>query len=123
MYAQAEPLSVSTASGHDRRALVRQACSIPVIVHLRPWWLLGSSWPAVLCNISTHGICLHTHRAVKVGSVLFVEFSGLAGSSAPRRLRAEVLHATQTPILRDWVLGCALRGGDLTGDELRHLVG
>jgi hypothetical protein len=118
----AEPHSASPAFPEDRRVSVRHACCVPVTLRLRPWWLLGASWPATLCNASAHGLCLHTQRPQEEGTILYVELAAGRGKSFKRRLRAQVVHAVQTPVLRDWVLGCALRDDELTEAELKQIV-
>jgi hypothetical protein len=106
----------------DRRRSPRHVCSVPVRCRNRPWWLLGTSWPAVLCNASVGGICLHTQRPEEVGNVLYVELTRVPAAAGVRRLRAQVLHSRQTPVLHDWVLGCALQEDELTDEELRSLA-
>jgi hypothetical protein len=115
------PVPDRPARAEERRTAVRHACAVPVRYRSRPRWLLGSASPAVLCNASIRGICLQTPRPEEVGRVLVVEVDKLPGAS-PRLLKAQVLHASRTPVLRDWVLGCALQGDELSEEDLRCLM-
>jgi hypothetical protein len=80
-------------------------------------------WPAVLCNASTLGICLHTTSLVRRKDLLVVQLPELPSSPKRRFLLARVVHVQRLPVLGGRIAGCSLVRCRLSERTLRALLG
>jgi hypothetical protein len=115
------PVPSDAERSDDRRTSLRHGCFLPATYRCRSWWLLSFAQEAVVCNISRHGVSLQTRRPQEVGTLLTIELSAPCAGAAVGRLQAKVVHTQRTPVLRDWVLGCALEN-ELSEDEVQALI-
>jgi hypothetical protein len=79
--------------------------------------------PGTLVAISSQGLCLQANHRFGVGEVVVVEVPERPGLPEGLRLWAQVVSADRTPVLGDWVFGCAVVRRELNAEELRALAG
>ncbi len=80
-------------------------------------------WPAVLCNASAVGICLHTTSPIQRKDLLVVELPELPTSPKRRLLLARVVHVQRLPVLGGRIAGCSLVRCRLSQPTLQGLLG
>jgi hypothetical protein len=103
----------------ERRATPRRAGQVEVRCRFTAR-RSDPSWPAVVCNASPVGLCLHTDSPVRRKDLVIVE---LPVGKQHKTLLVRVVYVRNQPILGGRIAGCSLVHCRLSARTLQTLFG